>query len=427
MSTVGYSHARGHAGSPGPGVLARGWMLVLAAMLAGVLAFGATLPFGVLMIECLVTVGALAVFLSRDPAQAQTFRAIFRPMALFAAVVLVQLMLNRTAYWAATYAETLLYATYALALISSAWAFSRESNLRIFAWTLVVFGAAYAMFAVIQQLTSPQELYWVLKPRSGGNVYGSYVNHNHFAGLMEMLTPFPIVLAFRDRVSTRQRIALLSCGALMATAIVMSQSRGGTVALLVQLIFLGILLRVEGRASRRIQVAGLVLAIILLIGWVGADRIISRWSEPIADPVRAGVLKDAPHMWMQHPLLGWGLGAFPTVYPHFRSYVTEYFVNQAHNDLLQVLLETGLLGLAAALWFLFEMYRAGLAGASKTRLDFCSAARMASAIGCTGIVVHSFTDFNLHIPANTLVFFVLAGVASSSAKNVLPFPKVIAD
>ena len=61
--------------------------------------------------------------------------------------------------------------------------------------------------------------------------------------------------------------------------------------------------------------------------------------------------------WLKRPFLGWGLGTFPIVYPQFRSFYTTFFVNQAHNDYLQLLVETGLAGFAIAIWFLVLMFR----------------------------------------------------------------------
>ena len=50
-------------------------------------------------------------------------------------------------------------------------------------------------FALIQGISSNGKLYWIRQPRMGGWIYGPYVNHNHYAGLMEMLVPIPLVLA----------------------------------------------------------------------------------------------------------------------------------------------------------------------------------------------------------------------------------------
>jgi hypothetical protein len=62
-----------------------------------------------------------------------------------------------------------------------------------------------AMFALLQSLSSPDKLYWFRTPRSGGWIYGPYVNHNHYAGLMEMLFPIPLVFAFTRFARGRER------------------------------------------------------------------------------------------------------------------------------------------------------------------------------------------------------------------------------
>jgi O-antigen ligase len=62
-------------------------------------------------------------------------------------------------------------------------------------------------------------------------------------------------------------------------------------------------------------------------------------------------------MLVKKPFLGWGLGAFPIVYPEFRSFYTTLFVNQAHNDYLQLLVETGLAGFSIMVWFLVVLFR----------------------------------------------------------------------
>ena len=61
---------------------------------------------------------------------------------------------------------------------------------------------------------------------------------------------------------------------------------------------------------------------------------------------RLDIDRDALHMFARKPVLGWGLGVFPDVYPQFRSFHTNFFINEAHNDYLQLLVEMGGLGFA---------------------------------------------------------------------------------
>jgi O-antigen ligase len=147
------------------------------------------------------------------------------------------------------------------------------------------------------------------------------------------------------------------------------------------------------------------------------QRLISIHSEAreeIAGGVRLTIDRDCLRMLAQRPVLGWGLGAFPVVYPEFRSFYTTLFVNQAHNDYLQLLVETGLAGFSIAVWFLVLVFRKA-AGKLEDWTETASGALTAAALlGCVGILVHSFLDFNLQIPANAALFYVLCAIAAAA-------------
>jgi O-antigen ligase len=118
-------------------------------------------------------------------------------------------------------------------------------------------------------------------------------------------------------------------------------------------------------------------------------------------------------MFRSRPILGWGLGTFPTVYPQFRSFYTNFFVNEAHNDYLQLLAEMGVLGFAVMLWFVIVAYRKALPKIGNWMSDVSGAVTLACTLGFTGILVHSLVDFNLQIPANAALFYVFCTVAAA--------------
>ena len=111
--------------------------------------------------------------------------------------------------------------------------------------------------------------------------------------------------------------------------------------------------------------------------------------------------------------MGWGLATFPLVYPQFRSFYTNFFVNAAHDDYLQLLVETGALGFAIMIWFLVQLYRSSVVKLPNWSTNINGALSLAALLGCSGILVHSFLDFNLQIPANAALFYVLCVVAAS--------------
>ena len=118
-------------------------------------------------------------------------------------------------------------------------------------------------------------------------------------------------------------------------------------------------------------------------------------------------------MFSHRPIWGWGLGTFPTIYPSYRSFYTNLFVNEAHNDYAQLLVETGLLGFGLMLWFLVRLYQYGLPTSRRWEFKWDGAVSLAALLGCTAILFHSFVDFNLQIPANAALFYVLCGLAAS--------------
>ena len=112
-----------------------------------------------------------------------------------------------------------------------------------------------------------------------------------------------------------------------------------------------------------IALASLV-ALLAMVYWLGGreftQRLISIHAEThaeISGGTRLSILRDGLHMWWKRPIAGWGLGTFSAVYPGFRSYYTNFFINQAHNDYLQCLIETGAAGFLIMGWFLFRLHR----------------------------------------------------------------------
>ena len=118
-------------------------------------------------------------------------------------------------------------------------------------------------------------------------------------------------------------------------------------------------------------------------------------------------------MFAKRPIAGWGLGTFPTVYPSYRSFYTNLFINAAHNDYAQLLVETGLLGFGLMLWFVVCLFRNGIPTSRRWEFQWDAAVSFAALLGCTGILFHSFVDFNLQMPANAALFYLLCGLAAS--------------
>jgi O-antigen ligase len=205
----------------------------------------------------------------------------------------------------------------------------------------------------------------------------------------------------------------------MAGSIFLSGSRGGMVAFSVQITLL--LLLMVRRSGVSATAKGMGVFIILLLGVVlglGSGELLQRMRSvapeahaELAGGTRMQINRDAWAMFARKPALGWGLGAFPEVYPQFRTFPTNFYINQAHNDYLQLMVETGIPGVLIMGWFVLTLYRYALKKAGNWPYETGGAVALAALLGCTGILVHSLVDFNLQIPANAALFYVLSTIA----------------
>jgi len=394
-------------------------------LLLGPLAFGAVEPWSTFALEAsavlLLAVWALRQWIHRE--LDLSGNVLYLPMAVFFALALVQWVVGTTAYRHVTYSHLLLYAAYGMLVFVVTQTLRRSSQFELMAKLFTGYGAVVGLFAVLQGMAPNGKLYWIWALEQGGSPYGPYVNHNHYAGLMEMLTPFPLVLAATQFTSGNRKIAVAGIAALMAASIFLSGSRGGMAAFVAQMVLLSLLLvrEREGGWKQPLMLGVFLAMVIAFLLWMGnnelTQRLISIHSEAreeINGGVRLTIDRDCLRMLAQRPFLGWGLGAFPIVYPEFRSFYTMFFVNHAHNDYLQLLVETGLAGFSIAIWFLVLVFRQA-AGKLKNWTENASGAMtVAALLGCVGILVHSFLDFNLQIPANAALFYVLAAIAASA-------------
>ena len=386
------------------------------------LAFGAVEPWAIFTLQSASAILFLLWLFGQTRAAQPTvlWTPVFPPMFAFMALVVIQLLPRISAYRHATYSVLLLYIAYGLACFLITQTLTRTTQIRRIATAAVIYGTAVAMFAVLQSLSSTTKLYWIRTPRFGGWIYGPYVNHNHYAGLMEMLLPIPLVFAFSRYARGRLRWAAASSAAFMGATIFLSGSRGGMVAFALQVaVFLWFLFRERAAGRAAFLMAAFLVISLASIAWIGGSEVTARLStitaskhSDLANDIRFKINRDTLHMFAQRPIFGWGLGTFETVYPQFRSFYTNFLVDKAHNDYLQLLAETGVLGFAIMIWFLISALRRALRKIRNWPSDVNGSVALAVVIGITGILVHSFVDFNLEIPANALLFYVLCAVAA---------------
>jgi O-antigen ligase len=386
------------------------------------LAFGAVEPWSIFVLE----LGAGSLFIlwafqySTSIELQISGSPLFAPMLIFAGLVLLQLATGLSSYRHATFSEALLYCCYGLLCFLVVQNLRRTWQIQSLTLGFSVYGTGVAIFGLLQSLTSPTKLYWLWTPHQGGWVYGPYANHNHYAGLMEMLLPIPLIFSLTRYASGMPRAASAFAAAIMATSIFLSGSRGGMLAFTVQIAFLATaLMKRKKNVGVVLTLGAFVVVVIGMLIWLGGAELTQRIasihseaSKELSGSTRVNMDSDALKMFLHRPVLGFGLATFPDAYPEFRSFYTDFIVNAAHNDYLQLLVEMGALGFASMVWFLIVVYRRGISKITNWPEDKNGAVALAALLGVTGVLVHSLVDFNLHIPANAALFYVLCAIAA---------------
>lgn len=341
----------------------------------------------------------------------------------------------------ATRKVALLAGLWLAAFIIAANFFTDRKRLKTLAWFLTSYGLAMAVFALVQHFAWNGLFYWVRPMGELTSPFGPFINHNLFAGHMELLAFIPAGMALAGGVRGPARLFFVFASVVMSLSIVLSLSRGGTISLGAGMIFLAVMSGVvrkreendEPFARRRpgamlftlrsvAVIAAMVGAMTLGLLWLGPEPVINRATQgqlTSADPQaqtfftsRGWIWQDTWTMIRANPFLGVGLGAYETAYSIYTVNDGTQKVSEAHNDYLQILADGGIIGALLALWFLWLIFRAIFRGV-RARDRLHSSLALGGGAAIFAMLVHSFFDFNLQIPSNALMFLLHSAVASN--------------
>lgn len=235
-----------------------------------------------------------------------------------------------------------------------------RKRLEQFVWLIVVASGYIALRAVAD---AARGINLVENGRVQGAVGGMFKNPNDLALNMVAVLPLAASLALRS-VSLIRRAGASLCGLLMVGAVIGSQSRSGTIGLLVMACILGVQLVRRTPAIAFAGVLALLLALPLVPGgyWHRLSSIADESQDDTGSrEARQTLLKESFTAFLQHPLTGVGAGQFKNYDPEHR----EQPWRESHDIVLQVAAELGIAGLAT-LFFLIG--RAGMAGFQVQRL-----------------------------------------------------------
>lgn len=385
------------------------------------MAFGAVDPLSEFIIQ-MGAAGLLLIWFLRSVRRKHMYifsNWLYLPFFGLCSVAFVQYIFGLSAYPYATKIELLKLGAYLALSFLLAQSIRTEKERERCAWFLTVLVFIVSLFGILQFFTWNGKLYWVRLVANAGTSFGPYVNRDHFAGFVELTVPFAFALPLSGTVAL-DKLALVSlCGVLPIGAVVLSGSRGGILSVFCEIVILGLLLRKRVRVRRELVTAVLLIALCGgMIAWLGTEKVALRFkaltSSELSRDRRISMYRDTFRIFLDHPWMGTGLGTLQFVYPRYESFYDGSIVDHAHNDYLELLADTGIAGGFCSLVFILILFRQGLINVRHAASPAGNAFYCGALAACAGVLLHSVVDFNLHIPSNALLFFLIAFVATSS-------------
>ena len=307
---------------------------------------------------------------------------------------------------------------------------NRRSRVLTLARVLVYSALVVSVYAVLMHLAGVQHQYFGIEIRHGDSASGTFVNRNHFAGYLEMTLAVGIgllIASLSDRsadtwkkfirqaiewiLSPKMVLRLALC--VLVIALTTTHSRMGNTAFFSSLLVAGLIGIVLSRYATRntvLLLASLIAIDLLVVGsWFGVEKLAKRIEETTVQEVQEREEPAAATIDLikDYPVFGSGAGTFYIVYPRYRKEQATVFFDHAHNDYFEFAADSGIVGLGLLGAFVTVSLGAALMAQWRRRDPLMRGMAFACVMGVTAILIHSWVDFNLQIPANAVLFMVL--------------------
>jgi len=274
---------------------------------------------------------------------------------------------------------------------------------------IVILGGALSLFGIVQYVGGITDYWWHQKKF----ISSVYVNHNHFAGFLELTIPLCLGIIMSEKKNDI-KLFYIYLITVMVTAFIFSMSRGAWFSLGISMALMASLFYNRGMADRRFFITLLVIAIIgfFIINSINMKLFLNRLASyrDLTFSGRVEIWKGTLKVIRESPFFGTGLGMFIYHFPKYRPEGLNMFVNYAHNDYLQVMAEMGIFGLICMVYMIFLIIKKGFTTYSVSSTRFKRFVTIGATIGVLSIAIHSLADFNLNIPANAILFAVISGL-----------------
>jgi O-antigen ligase/tetratricopeptide (TPR) repeat protein len=299
------------------------------------------------------------------------------------------------------------------------------------AWIMAANGVILSLVGMGQLASSPRNVVFWSVP-TGGEVFGPFICRNHAAYYLNLCLGLTAGLLLGTRcflndersnwrdVLRDPRVLWLVCGmAIMLAGLTATLSRGGVVGFLAaSIVCLALFFLRMGRGT---PVVGFVLVAgmaLLLVVWQGSDRVVERFmgspngSQGSRLDDRTAIWKRSLPLIRQFPLAGIGVGTFTYLEPTCQVPGDDFttLAEHAHNDFLELWIEGGTIQFVLAIAMVAIIFQRSYRAFRKNANTGLGRLAFGALIAFGAIVIHSFVDFGLHIPAVAILTTVVGAM-----------------
>ena len=281
--------------------------------------------------------------------------------------------------------------------------FDTEKKQRRLLICIIISGFIYAFYGIISRLYAPE------------SAFSSFSNRNHFAAYMLLVIPLGVAMS-SVTVSLAVRTIFSFMSSVMVVGLFLSLSRAGRICFVLGLILFVILLHIRRKAKKAIPVFFILFVfLITFVMLIGAPFFLQRL-ESVLTPLKAYsnrllILKDSIQIAGDFPVFGTGLGTYGEIAQIYKTTGWQTSYDFAHNEPIQLLSETGLIGFVSISLFIVLIVYSVFIIWLKRRSHFPSYVTLGCIISLFAFILHSFFDFVFHVPADTLLFFIVLALA----------------
>lgn len=275
-------------------------------------------------------------------------------------------------------------------------------------------GCLSAAIGIIQVLFGGPEALYFYEVTNPGEAVGLFANRNH-NGVLGAISILIVLWRLSDRAGQRSvldSLAWISLAMFLIAGIMVNASRAGLLctlfaSALVVVVRIAGGVRVRSQVEpKRNQLRALSLGAVLIVGTItlfafferseAVQRIIAQ--EP-GDDLRWKAASTTIGMALDNFVLGVGFGAFESAYRMVepRDLLSPRYFNEAHNDLLQFVIEGGLPGLLVVILGAGMIIREAVFGGSQDR-SLVSSDRTLAVLVVAVLAMASVVDYPLRTP-----------------------------